>query len=208
MFLFRVSSKYFAFGIKQRRKRYGSIERRGQIKNKVSIEKRPEIVDLRNRVGDWESDNVIGKQGYSVLATRVERKTRFTVVTKATKATNKTVRAVTDAIFYYLKLYRDKVLTLTYDNGREFAYHEEIAHELTAEGFFTHSYHSWERGLKENTNDLIRQYFPKGKDIDDLKDEDVAEIIEKINPRPRKCLGLKTPNQLFLQRRQLAALAS
>ena len=94
------------------------------------------------------------------------------------------------------------------DNGREFAYHEEIARELTAEGFFAHPYHSWERGLNENTNGLIRQYVPKGKDIDDLSDEDVAEIIEKINMRPRKCLGFKTPNQLFLQQHQLVALAS
>ena len=93
-------------------------------------------------------------------------------------------------------------------NGREFAYHEEIARELTAEGFFAHPYHSWERGLNENTNGLIRQYIPKGKDIDDLSDEDVAEIIEKINKRPRKCLGFKTPNQLFIGLNQHVELAS
>ena len=93
---------------------------------------------------------------------------------------------------------------MTYDNVREFAYHEEIARELTAEGFFAHPYHSWERGLNENTNGLIRQYIPKGKDID----EDVDKIIEKINSRPRKCLGFKTPNQLFLGLKQHVALAS
>ena len=147
---------------------------------------------------------MISKQGHSVLVTLVERKTRFTV---ATKAANKTARAVTDAICDYLKPYRDRVLTLTYDNGREFAYHEEIARELTAEGFFAHPYHSWERGLNENTNGLIQQYVPKGKDIDDLSDKDVAEIIEKINMQPRKCLGFKTPNQLFFQHHQLFALA-
>ena len=92
--------------------------------------------------------------------------------------------------------------------GREFAYHEQIARELTAEVFFTHPYHSWERGLSENTNGLIRQYILKGKDIDHLSDEDVAEIIEKINKRPRKCLGFKTPNQIFLHHQQLVALAS
>jgi len=190
---------------KQRRKRYGSIERRGQIKNRVSIEKRPAIVDLRSRVGGWEADTMIGKQGHSVLVTLVERKTRFTV---AIKAVNKTARAVTDAICDYLKPYQKRVLTLTYSNGREFAYHEEIARELTAEGFFAHPYHSWERGLNENTSGLIRQYIPKGKGIDDLSDEDVAEIIEKINKRPRKCLGFKTPNQLFLDTDQPVALAS
>ena len=190
---------------KQRRKRYGSIERRGQIKNRVSIENRPAVVDLRSRVGDWEADTVIGKQGHSVLVTLVERKTRFTV---AIKAANKTARAVTDAICDYLKPYQERVLTLTYDNGREFAYHEEITRELTAEGFFAHPYHSWERGLNENTNGLIRQYIPKGKDIDDLSDEDVAKIINKINKRPRKCLGFKTPHQLFTGHNQHVALAS
>ena len=190
---------------KQRRKRYGSIERRGQIKNRISIEKRPAVVDLRSRVGDWEADTVIGKQGHSVLVTLVERKTRFTV---AIKAVNKTARAVTDAICDYLKPYQERVLTLTYDNGREFAYHEEIARELTAEGFFAHPYHSWERGLNENTNGLIRQYIPKGKDMDDLSDEDVANIIEKINKRPRKCLGFKTPDQLFRALNKHVALVS
>ncbi|SDQ74844.1 IS30 family transposase [Pseudovibrio sp. Tun.PSC04-5.I4] len=190
---------------KKRRKRYGSIERRGQIKNRVSIEKRPEIVDLRSRIGDWEADTVIGKQGHSVLVTLVERKTRFSV---AIKAANKTARAVTDVICANLKPYQDRVLTLTYDNGREFAYHEEIARELTAEGFFAHPYHSWERGLNENTNGLIRQYIPKGKDIDDLNDAEVAQIMEKINSRPRKCLGFKTPNQLFLGLHHAVALAS
>jgi len=124
---------------------------------------------------------VIGKQGHSVLVTLVERKTRFTV---ATKAANKTAQAVTDAICENLKPHQDRVLTLTYDNGREFAYHEEIARELTAEGFFAHPYHSWERGLNENTNGLIRQYIPKGKDIDDLSDEELAKSIEKINNWP------------------------
>jgi IS30 family transposase len=190
---------------KQRRKRYGSTERRGQIKNRVSIEKRPTVVDLRSRVGDWEADTVIGKQGHSVLVTLVERKTRFTV---AIKAANKTARAVTNAICENLTPYQDRVLTLTYDNGREFAYHEEIARDLTAEGFFAHPYHSWERGLNENTNGLIRQYIPKGIDTDDLSDEDVAKIIGKINRWPRKCLGFKTPNQLFLGPKQHVALAS
>ena len=113
--------------------------------------------------------------------TLVERKTRFTV---AIKAANKTAQAVTDAICENQKPHQDRVLTLTYDNGREFAYHEEIARELTAEGFFAHPYHSWERGLNENTNGLIRQYVPKGKDIDDLSDEELAKSIEKINNWP------------------------
>lgn len=190
---------------KKRRKRYGSTERRGQIKNRVSIDKRPEIVDLRTRVGDWEADTVIGVQGHSVIVTLVERKTRFGV---AIKVANKTAQAVTEGICAHLKPFQDRVCTLTYDNGREFAYHEKIATELTAEGFFAHPYHSWERGLNENTNGLIRQYIPKGKDIDDLSDAQLARIMDKINNRPRKCLGFKTPNQLFIANQQPVALAS
>jgi len=117
---------------------------------------------------------VIVKQGHSVLVKLVERQTRFTVTTKAA---NKTAWAVTDAICDYLKPYRYRVFTLSYDNGREFSYHEEIARELTFGGFFAYPYHSWERGLNENTNGLIRKYLPKGKDIDDLSDEDVAKSI-------------------------------
>lgn len=148
---------------------------------------------------------MIGKQGHSVLETLVGRKTRFNV---AIKVANKTARAVTDAICDYLKPYQERFLTLTYDNGREFAYHEDIARELTAEGSFAHPYHSWERGLNENTNGLIQQYIQKGKDVDDLSNEDVAEIIEKINKRPRKCLGFKTTQQLLIGDNQHVALAS
>jgi IS30 family transposase len=190
---------------KKRRKRYGSIEQLGQIKNRVSFGKRPEIVGLRNHVGDWEAETVIGKQGHSVLVTFVERKTRFSV---AIKAANKTAQAVTAVIRDNLILYLDRLLTLTYDNGREFAYHKDIARELTAKGFFAHPYHSCERGLNENTNGLIRQYIPKEKDIDDQDDQEVAQIMEKINSRPPKCLGFRTPNQLFLDLHQLVAQAS
>lgn len=190
---------------RRRRKPYGSVERRGQIKDRVSIDQRPEIVDQRLRVGDWEADTVIGKQGHSVLVTLIERKTRFTV---AIKAANKTARAVTDAICTSLRPHQDRVTTLTYDNGKEFAYHEEISENLKADGFFAHPYHSWERGLNENTNGLIRQYIPKRKDMDELSNQDISKIIKKINNRPRKCLGFKTPNQVFLKQKKDVALAS
>ena len=86
---------------------------------------------------------------------------------------------------------------MTYDNGKEFAYHMEIAKVLKANGYFAHPYHSWERGLNENTNGLIRQYLPKGTDFNKLTDKQVLEIMDKLNNRPRKCLGYKTPNQVF-----------
>ncbi len=100
------------------------------------------------------------------------------------------------------------VHTLTYDNGKEFAYHQQVSDELEAMGFFAHPYHSWERGLNENTNGLIRQYLPKGKSFDDLTDREVRDIMDGLNNRPRKCLGFRTPNQVFLGAKSDVALAS
>lgn len=190
---------------KPRRKRYGSNDRRGQIRDRVSIDERPEIVDHRSRIGDWEVDTVIGRPGGSVLVTLAERKSRLSLIALSP---NKTAEAVTTALLATLKPLSNQVLTLTYDNGKEFAYHTVIAQALQAEGFFAHPYHSWERGLNENTNGLIRQYLPKGKSFDALSDDDVQNIMEKLNNRPRKCLDFKTPNQVFFGKGQPVALAS
>ncbi len=107
-----------------------------------------------------------------------------------------------------LKPLASAVHTLTYDNGKEFAYHQQIAEGLDARGYFAHPYHSWERGLNENTNGLIRQYFPKGQDLSAVTDAEVWAVMEKLNNRPRKCLGFKTPNQVFSGINPPAALAS
>ncbi len=190
---------------KKRKKRYGSPDRRGQIKGRVSIDERPEEVNQRSRVGDWEADTVIGKQGGAVLVTLVERKTRFSVIGKAP---NRTAQEVKSVILERLQPLASQVQTLTYDNGKEFALHLEIAKELDANGYFAHPYHSWERGLNENTNGLIRQFFPKGKDLSEVTNAEVQEVMDKLNNRPRKCLGFKTPNQLLLGINPPVALAS
>ena len=190
---------------KQRKKRYGSPERRGQIKGRVSIEERPEVVSQRSRIGDWEADTVIGKQGGAVLVTLVERKTRLSVIGKAP---NRTAQEVKSVILERLQPLASQVHTLTYDNGKEFALHQEIAKELVSSGYFAHPYHSWERGLNENTNGLIRQFFPKGKDLSEVTDAEVQEVMNKLNNRPRKCLGFKTPNQVFFGIDPPVALAS
>ena len=143
---------------KQRKKRYGSADKRGQLKNRVSIDERPVVVDRRNRIGDWEIDTVIGRQGGAVLVTAAERKTRLSVVALST---DKTAKSVKDALVEALTPFVTDIKTLTYDNGKEFALHETIAEELQAKGYFAHPYHSWERGLNENMNGLIRQYAPK-----------------------------------------------
>ena len=190
---------------KKRRKRYGSVDKRGQIKNRVSIDERPAIVDTRQRVGDWEMDLIIGRIGGSVLMTAVERKTRYTVIGFAP---NKTAEKVKDCIIDVMGPLASLVKTQTYDNGKEFALHEAIATALEASSYFAHPYHSWERGLNENTNGLIRQYAPKGASFDEMKPEDVINIMEKLNNRPRKCLDFKTPNQVLFWINPPIALAS
>lgn len=179
---------------KKKKKRYGGQDRRGQLKGRVSIDERPEIVDERKRVGDWEADTVIGKRGGEVLVTLVERKSRLTVVIKAA---NRTAEVVRDAIVQGLLPLKDLVKTITYDNGKEFALHQDIDRELNCQGYFAHPFHSWERGLNENTNGLLRQYFPKGFDLAKITHSRVKEVVKKLNDRPRKCLDLKTPNQVL-----------
>lgn len=190
---------------KQRKKRYGAPDRRGQLKGRVSIDERPEVVNERSRIGDWEADTVIGKQGSAVLVTLVERKTRWSMIGKAPDRTAKRVRTV---IVKRLLPLASHVKTLTYDNGKEFALHQEIDKDLQSNGYFAHPYHSWERGLNENTNGLIRQFFPKGKDLSEVTDEEIQRVMDKLNNRPRKCLGFKTPNQVFFGINPPVALAS
>ncbi len=190
---------------KKRKKRYGSLDTRGQVKNRVSIDERPDIVETRKRIGDWEMDLIIGRIGGSVLMTAVERKTRYTVIALAP---NKTAEAVKNAILEALTPLAARVKTLTYDNGKEFALHEVIAKTLSAKGYFAHPYHSWERGSNENTNGLIRQYAPKGSSFDDMTPADIKKIMDKLNNRPRKCLDFRTPNQLLFGINPPIALAS
>ena len=190
---------------KKRKKRYGSPNSRGQLKNRVSIDERPSIVDGRKRVGDWELDTVIGRLGGAVLVTAVERKTRFSVITLSP---NKTAEAVKSALLKALSPLAGRVKTLTYDNGKEFGLHEDIAKGLDAKGYFAHPYHSWERGLNENTNGLIRQYVPKGTSMDSLTRDEVNSIMDKLNNRPRKCLDFRTPNQVLFGINPPIALAS
>jgi len=162
---------------KQRKKRYGAYSYRGQIKERVSIDERPSIVDERSRIGDWEADTVIGRQGGEVLVTLVERKTRLSLIGLAI---NKTAQVVKETILALLRPLMDQVKTLTYDNGKEFAYHKAISAALNSEAYFAHPYHSWERGLNENTNGLIRQYLPKKMDFKSVTSENVQQIQNKL----------------------------
>jgi IS30 family transposase len=180
---------------KKRRKKYGSNSLQGQLVNRVSIEDRPAIVDSKARIGDWEIDTIIGGSHKQAIVTLTERYTRFTLMAKVKRRTASQVAKVTIEM---LKPYMSNLHTITADNGKEFAAHEEISRVLKADFYFAHPYSSYERGLNENTNGLIRQYFPKGSDFQGITSEDTGKVINKLNNRPRKCLGFQTPNQLFL----------
>ena len=179
---------------KSYRKRGAQRERRGHLKDQVMIDQRPAVVDERSRLGDWEMDTVIGRPGGPVLVTMVERVSRYTLIRLAR---SKEAIQVSAAICSGLCDHRDKVLTQTYDNGKEFALHGLVADVLECDCYFAHPYHSWERGLNENTNGLIRQYFPKGTNFAEVSPEEVAEVEAKLNRRPRKCLDYQTPNDIF-----------
>ena len=180
---------------KVRKKRYASgQERRGMLKNRVSIEQRPAVVDKRSRIGDWEGDTVIGKGHQGVLVTLVERKSRYTL---AAQLDSRHSNKVTQAIIELLGPHRKQCKTLTFDNGKEFAEHAFIAKCLNAKVYFAHPYCSWERGLNENHNGLLRQYFPKKTNLLKVTQDEVNEAVYRMNHRPRKCLGYRTPHEVF-----------
>ncbi len=188
--------KHLRHSAKKRKKRYGSPDRRGQIKNKVSIENRPKIVDEKKRIGDWEIDTVIGKNHKGALVTIVDRVSKFTVIAKVP---TKHADVVTTATIKSLSLYAGVIHTITSDNGTEFAGHEEISKSLNAQIYFAHPYSSWERGLNENTNGLIRQYVPKGSSFDNVTNHTAKKIMESLNNRPRKALKYMTPNEFLYE---------
>ena len=179
---------------KKYQKRCNGKRSRGQIRNRIGIEERPGIVDAKSRIGDWEIDTVIGKGHSGALVTIVERATQFTLVANVP---NKSAEAVTEATIELLKPYASALHTITADNGKEFAYHEQLTKELKAAVYFARPYHSWERGLNENTNGLLRQYWPKRTDFKQVSDEEVAAVMTQLNQRPRKTLGFKTPADLM-----------
>lgn len=182
-------------GCIKKRRNGGYLQKKEIIKNKVSIEQRPTIVDQKLRIGDWEVDTVIGKNHKGALVTIVERKTAFVLIMLVNK---KTARSVSDAIIKKLSPYQKTAcFTLTSDNGLEFANHEDIKQALNIDYFFAHPYKSCERGLNEYTNKLIRQYLPKGTSFDTITHEYCQFIEYQLNNRPRKKLAYRTPSQEF-----------
>lgn len=180
------------------RKRGSSKDSRGVIVNRVSIEQRPKIVEQRTRFGDLEVDLIIGKNHNQAILTLNDRASGML---KMKKIPSKQASVVTSAITEILEDWKPYLYTITADNGKEFAGHEQVAEDLSIDYFFAHAYHSWERGSNENLNGLIRQYFAKGSDFTKLTDERVKEVETKLNNRPRK--RFKYENPIFVMEQLL-----
>jgi transposase, IS30 family len=179
---------------KRYNKRSGTNAGRGLIPHRIDISKRPPVVDRRTRVGDWEGDTLAGAGHRGGLLTLVERKTMLTKIALLPRATANITRR---AAVRKLKPVGDFVHTITFDNGKEFAAHQDIACALDAKIFFATPYHAWERGLNENTNGLIRDFFPKGTDFSTITAAEVAKVERLLNARPRKSLGFRSPQEVF-----------
>ena len=186
---------------KKQRKRYSGYIRRGQIPNRISIDKRPKIVATKGRFGDWEADTIVGARHKGGILSIVERKSKLTRLSKlATKA----AAEMKYACVALLAPLAARVHTITVDNGKEFCDHKHIAARLQARIYFAHPYASWERGLNENTNGLVRQYFPKKYEFARISEKDLQQVEDLLNNRARKTLGYRTPNEVFFKHRSVA----
>jgi IS30 family transposase len=189
---------------KQKRKRYASgRDRRGQIPNRRPLSERPLHIEARRQVGHWECDTVIGASHKGAVVTMVERKSGYAVMTKVEK---KTSELVSSAIVDKLQPLAARVKTLTFDNGKEFAGHAQIDQQLQSTAYFARPFASWERGSNENLNGLLRQYVPKKRAMSTVTDEEIRMIQNRLNNRPRKRLGFKTPAEVFHQSLERVAL--
>ena len=166
------------------------------IKDRVSIDERPAVVDAKSRFGDWEMDTIIGKDGKGAIVTLVERTTKKMLMAKSPKGKN--AKAVAKLVVQMLRPFERHVLSITTDNGTEFADYKYIAKMLHTKVFFAHPYSSWEKGLVENTNKLVRQYIPNGTDFSSVSDDYILHVQSELNLRPRKLLNFDTPKRKFL----------
>lgn len=181
------------------RRRYGArirIKQREAMKKK-RIDERPNIIEKRERIGDWEGDTIRGGERNTAILTHVDRKSGYLLADKLEIASAKNTREAT--VERFNKLPRDKRHTITYDNGSEFSEHELIGRFAKMMIYFAYPYHSWERGTNENTNGLLRQFFPKRSLFKDITQEQIEKAVKLINNRPRKRLNYMTPTEVFNQ---------
>ena len=177
---------------------------RGVIPGRVDIAERPAVVELKRRVGDWELDTIVGARHRGALVSVVDRCSKFAFLRRVPR---KTSSAVGGAVLACLRPFSALAHTMTADNGKEFAGHRAVAEGLSAGFFFARPYHSWERGLNEHTNGLVRQYFPKATEFTGLDDARVEWVQHLLNGRPRRVLGYRTPAEVFGEALDAAGLS-
>jgi len=182
----------------RRTKRRKKFSRKKQakisIKNRVSIHKRPKVIDKKKRFGDWEADSMLFSKQKNILSVMYERKS---MLCKLQKLKNKTADETENSIAFNIESLPKKLFkTITRDNGTENANHQETADNLNIQSYFCDTYASWQKGGVENLNKLIRQYLPKKTDMSKITDDDIYEIEQKLNRRPRKSLKYLTPNEV------------
>lgn len=187
---------------KGRKKRSHPRPKVTQLKDRIFIDQRPNIVERRARFGDWEGDFIVsGRNGSGALLVLHERKARYAIIRKIT------VPSI-ELVHWYLTEMTGGIImnTLTLDNDILFRKHEEMSRILGVPVYFCHPYHSWEKGGVENTNKLIRRYVRKGSDISRVSDERIQEIQDKLNARPRKCLAYRTPAEVMREHDQFKSV--
>ena len=188
--------KYLRHKNKKYHSRSKDYQARGSIIGRVMIDKRPKIVEKKNRIGDLEIDTVVGKDHKGFLVTVVDRKSKFTLIKNVP---TKEASVVTEALIEMIQPIKAITHTITSDNGKEFAYHKQVSAALDTDFYFANPYHSWERGLNEHTNGLIRQYLPKKSEFLKVSKDEILMIQNRLNHRPRKVLNFKTPYEVFFR---------
>jgi len=191
--------KYLRQGRGRRRKRGGCNSKRGGIPGRVGIELRPAIADEKREIGHWESDTMIGGNHAGVIVTHVDKASKFLVAGLGKDKTSAQINKITIELFSEVPDSCRK--TMTFDNGKEFSGHDRISKDLGLDCYFANPYHSWERGLNEHTNGLLRQFFPKQTNFRIVKPEALKRAVELINNRPRKSLDYRTPSEVFYANR-------
>jgi IS30 family transposase len=179
---------------KRRRKRYGSYDSRGRLAAKRHISERPAAVETRRQVGHWEIDTVMGTGSKDCIVSLVERKTGLLLIGKLK---DRTTQSLNRRVIHLINRHDGLFKTITSDNGTEFHDYQRIEERTQATFYFATPYHSWERGTNENANGLIRQYLPKGTSMAELSQQQCNAIAQKLNMRPRKRLGFKTPLECY-----------
>lgn len=187
------------------RRRNGQYDRCGKVRPGPvpSIEHRPAIVETRTTLGHWEGDTLIASNLYGALVSLVERKSRYTLLGKVKQRKAEIVASVITGL---LRPFTLLAQTLTLDNGKEFYAHQRIVDALQIQCYFAKPHAPWQRGTNENTNGLIRQYFPRKRLIESIRPSEIQMVMDRLNHRPRKCLGFKTPHEVFMAAFQDVAL--